>query len=311
MRDQRVRRAFANLIAVALSTGALSAAAGMPAPGQVVQSSGPLPSFEVATIKPIKEGAPPPPLAWPPPNIVRTIGGTARDIVRIAYGLPPSRASERVLGGPAWIDTIHYDVEGKIPDAVFAEMQKMPPREQGNQKSLMLQALLRDRFKLVAHVETREMPMYELVVAKSGPRLAPAKEPPPDESGTEPPPLPPPGAPPKPENMRQGLMVLRKSATVMEMTAKGQTLDALANQPFFSLDGPIANKTGLTGKYDFVLDWSPEQPGGPAASSDAPADADAPTLFTALQEQLGLKLVPTKGPVEVIVIDHIELPSEN
>jgi uncharacterized protein (TIGR03435 family) len=110
--------------------------------------------------------------------------------------------------------------------------------------------------------------------------------------------------------MRQGLMVLRKGPGVMEMTAKGQTLDALAQQPFFGLGSPVVNKTGLTDKYDFVLDWSPDQSTAPVANGlDAPTDA--PALFTAVQEQLGLKLVQTKGPVEVIVIDHIEMPSEN
>jgi uncharacterized protein (TIGR03435 family) len=79
--------------------------------------------------------------------------------------------------------------------------------------------------------------------------------------------------------------------------------------PFFGLGSPVVNKTGLAGLYDYTLDWTPDRPGAP--NLDAPVEADAPSLFTALQEQLGLKLVPTKGAVEVIVIDHIELPSEN
>jgi uncharacterized protein (TIGR03435 family) len=275
----------------------LGTVGGVAARGQdVVHASGPLPSFEVATIKPDRGGPPPPPM--PVSNEFRNFNVTARDLVRVAYGLPPSVSSTRVFGGPGWIDSNRYDVVGKIPDAAFASMQKLPARERGKQISLMLQALLADRFKLMVHFETREMAIYELVVAKGEAKLTLAKEVP---TGL---PLPPPGNPPRPEDMRQGLMVLRKAPGVMEMTAKGQTLDALAQQPFFSLGSPVVNKTGLTDKYDFVLDWSPDQAGADVLT-------DAASLFTALQEQLGLKLVQTKGQVEVVVIEHIELPSEN
>lgn len=310
MGHQRFREVIQNPIAVAMGFVALAVALGIPAHGQIVQAKGPLPSFEVATIKPAREGRLPAGVAWPPPNVFRDFNFTARELVRTAYGLPPGSATERVLGGPGWIDNNHYDVEAKIPDAVFAEMQKMPPKQRGNEMFLMVQALLNDRFKLEAHIETREMPIYELALAKGGPKLTPAKEIPPDEPGA-PPSLPPPGTSPRPENMRQGLMVLRKTATVMEMTAKGQTLDALMQQPFFGIGSPMVNKTGLTGKYDFVLDWTPDRDASAASAMDAPNDVDAPSLFIALQEQLGLKLVLTKGPVEVVVIDHIEMPSEN
>lgn len=94
----------------------------------------------------------------------------------------------------------------------------------------------------------------------------------------------------------------------MEMTATGQTLDAFVELPFFGLGRPVVNKTGLTGTYDFVLDWTPDQGESAADSADG---GDAPSLFAALQEQLGLKLVSTKSPVEIVVIDHIELPSGN
>lgn len=278
---------------------------GVAAHGQIVQAAGPLPSFEVATIKPDR-GGPPPGGGFPPPNVFRNFNVTARDLVRVAYGLPPGSASTRVLGGPAWIDNNHYDVEGKIPDAVFAEIQKSQKLGR-EQMLLMVQSMLADRFKLVAHIETREMPIYELVVAKGGPKLALAK---PAQPGDDAPPPPiAPGAMPKPADMRQGFLVIPKTSTVMELTAKGQPLDVLAQMPFFGLGSPVVNKTGLAGLYDYTLDWTPDRPGAP--NLDAPVEADAPSLFTALQEQLGLKLVPTKGAVEVIVIDHIELPSEN
>jgi bla regulator protein BlaR1 len=299
MRDPMLRGVLVTLIGVGFVAGA-------PAHGQVVQASGPLPSFEVATIKP-NHGGPLPPL-MSLPNVFRNFNVTARDLVRVAYGLPPSIATTRVFGGPAWIDNNRYDVDGKIPDAVFAEIQKSQKLRR-EQMLLMVQSLLAERFKLVAHVETREMPIYELVVAKSGPKLTLAK---PAQPGDDAPPPPPaPGAMPKPGDMRQGLMVLPKTRNVMEMTAKGQTLDALAQMPFFGLGVPVVNKTGLTARYDFTLDWTPDPGAAATNAADAPAEVEAPSVYTALEEQLGLKLVSTKGPVEVIVIDHIELPSEN
>jgi uncharacterized protein (TIGR03435 family) len=209
------------------------------------------------------------------------------------------------LGGPGWIDNKRYDVEGKIPDAMLAQMQKSPAKLRREQTLLMVQSLLAERFKLVAHVETRVMPVYDLVVAKGGPKLTVAKEMQPGDNAPPPPTAP--GKPPSPADMRQGIMVLAKTKNVMEMTAKGQTLDSFAQMPFFGLESPVVNKTGLTGKYDFTLDWARDQDGPP----DSQVDAEAPGLFTAIEEQLGLKLVAAKGPVEVIVIDHIELPSEN
>jgi uncharacterized protein (TIGR03435 family) len=285
-----------------------SLATGIQAHGQILQGTGPLPSFEVATIKPDR-GGPPPGFSIPPPNVFRNFNGTARDLVRVAYGLPPGPASTWVFGGPAWIDNNHYDVDAKIPDALYTQIQKMSQKQRRDQMLLMVQSLLADRFKLTAHIETREMPIYELVVAKGGPKLTLAKEPP---SGADAP-LPPiaPGTRPNPADMRQGLLVLPKTKNVMEMTAKGQTLDALAQMPFFGLGVPVVNKTGLTAKYDFTLDWTPDRGAAAANATDAPAEAEGPSLYTALEEQLGLKLVSTKGLVEVIVIDHIELPTEN
>jgi bla regulator protein BlaR1 len=309
MRDRTFHALFVSLIAVAICPAPLNLVTGTPAHGQVLHATGPLPSFEVATIKPVRDGSP---LGFSPPsrNMFKNLNASARDLVRVAYGMPPGSA-ERVLGGPGWVDTNHYDVEGKIPDALFAEIQKMPPQEQRSQRLMMVQAMLADRFKLKVHFEEREMPIYELVAAKGGPKLTPAKEPPP-ESDTTPHPAAT-GGFPRPEDMRQGILVFPKTSAIMEMTAKGQTMDVLVQVPFFGLgSSPVLNKTGLTGKYDFTLDWTPEQPARPTADDlTTPAEPDAPSLLTALQEQLGLKLIPTKGPVEVIVIDHIELPSEN
>jgi bla regulator protein blaR1 len=286
-------------VTVSLIVGLVSVA---PVSAQLVQASGPRPSFEVATIKPssparVPHGA---------PNMYSESGGTARGLVADAYGLPVG-AEDRVLGGPAWIDHKRYDIEAKIPDALFAEMQKMPPKDYFNQILLMEQSLLADRFKLKVHFETREMPIYELIVAKDGPKLSPAKETPPGPDT----PQPPPG---RPQGMRQGINVFSKTPNTMEMLVKGMTLDRLImvmHVPRFGLGAsPIVNKTGLTGKYDFVLDWEAPHP-AMSGSGTAAAESDAPPLSIALEQQLGLKLVETKGPVDVVVIDHIEPLSPN
>ena len=175
---------------------------------------------------------------------------------------------------------------------------------------MMLQALLTDRFRLKVHFERREMPIYQLLVAKGGPKLTPATEPPPEP--TTPPPSSGPVSPPRPEDMRQGVRVVHRNRNTAEMIAKGEPLDVFVSTPFPGLGRPIVNKTGLTGKYDFTLNWTLDQSVTPEPDGLAAAgQTDGPSIFTAVQEQLGLKLVPTKGPVEVIIIDHIEMPSEN
>jgi bla regulator protein blaR1 len=231
---------------------------------------------------------------------------STRSLIEIAYNLKPG--SGRVLAGPSWLDSDWYIVVGKIPDGLFADMQDMPAKQRGEQVHLMAQAMLADRFKLKVHFEMREMLVYNLVVKKGGPKLITAKEPPPGPSA---PPLNP-DIPIRLEDMRQGIRLLTKAPNNREMTVKGESVEAWTQGPFLGLDRPVVNKTGLTGRYDLTLNWVPDQLSssgpGPSAISNA---SEGPSLFTALQEQLGLKLVPAKGPLEVIVIDHIERPSEN
>ena len=270
--------------------------------GQILHASGPLPSFEVATIKPSRNQGMP---VGPVPRNISHSDLPMRAFIEAAYNLPLG-SNGRVLGGPGWIDTNRYVIDGKIPDALFAEMQEMAREQRRNQTCLMRQALLAHRFKLKVHFETRVMPIYELVVAKGGPKLTPRNEPPPVPN------TPPLGPSNPPEEVPQGIRFIRKTQTITEMTVKGEPMNAWVPMPLLGLDRPVVDKTGLSGKYDFTLSWTQDssasrESGGLAA----PGESDGPSLFTAMQEQLGLKLVPTKGSVEVIIIDHIELPSEN
>ncbi len=199
----------------------------------------------------------------------------------------------QIIGAPKWFNSAKYDIEAK-PD---------PDRQQmtGDQRTLAwdrievrLQALLADRFQLKVHRETREMPVYALVVAKHGPRFQQAKEP--------------------DDNPHFGFRLERGQLTAHKMSMDQFAHGILANE----VSRNVLNRTGLTALYDLKLAWTPEQhPANPlAGDSDAklpqaPAGDNGPSIFTALQDQLGLKLVPQKGPVEVLVIDRVEKPSPN
>lgn len=308
------RVAGANLLSKAqwLATACLAVCTG-PLGGQILHPAAPLPSFEVATIKPSNGGDAIPSLTTPTES--RTIDVTARNLIEQAYRIPwTPTLNERVIGGPDWIDSIRYDVDARIDPSFAAALQQMSFEERKDQTSLMMQSLLADRFQLKVHFESRELPIYALVVAKGGPKLAPAKQPPIAEGDQ---PTQSPSIPAKAEDVRQGIFVQYRGQAA-EMTAKGVTLDGLARwlAGYSEIGGrALVNQTGLAGTYDFTLHWTRERlaaagQGDSTASATSP-EPEGPALFTGLQEQLGLRLLSTKGPVEVLVIDQIEKPSEN
>ena len=249
--------------------------------GQVLRASGPLPSFEVVTIRPLQDGVAPGAVGTRA-DVMRLVM-TAKMLIMYAYNMP-SFSEARILG-PGWMDTNQFVVQAKIEGSMYAALQKMTPAQQEEQKQLMMQAVLAERLKLTVHFEKREMPVYALVVAKGGSKLTAD-----DASG--------------------GFSVLPKGQG-FEMKAKGITSDDLAallgRQP--EVGGRVVfNQTGLAGGYDLTMRWRREQAGAETAVS---TDGDEPYYFTAIQEQLGLRLMPTKGLVDYVVIDHIEMPSEN
>jgi uncharacterized protein (TIGR03435 family) len=223
-------------------------------------------------------------LGGQPTDRVRFIGQTAL-LIASAYNVPIGSENRMIVGAPDWLkseaEAERYDVQAKIEDSLYEAMQKMPPSQQREQVALMEQSLLADRFKLKVHFETREMPVYALVVAKDGPKLTSAKD----------------GEPHK--------LFILDSEQGSEVTARGVTLDEFVHSPLMRTGKRlVVDQTGLKGTYDFTLKWAPDLAGQESGT-------DTPSVFTAIQEQLRLKLVPTKGPIEVIVIDHIERPSEN
>ena len=271
---------------------------------QILHPTGPLPSFEVATIKPFQQARiplPPPPPPSPASNANRgpakiapgNGGGITSDIfhtilpaqllVAFAYNVPFGFERTRILGAPAWLNTDAYELNAKIDNTLFAAMQKMTPTQQREQINLMEQSLLAERFHLKVHFETRQMAGFELVIARGGPKLAPAKD----------------GGNAK--------ISMANIPLGNQMTAVSTSIDQWIHSPFLS-GRTILDRTGLNGIYDFTLTWAPEQLDASTTPDSTPS---GPSLFTAVQEQLGLRLVPTKVPVEVIVIDHIERPSLN
>jgi uncharacterized protein (TIGR03435 family) len=279
---------------------------------QIIHASDPLPSFEVATIKPASS-QPRPSSASPAEVHISNV--TVRNLIEQAYGIPwTSAENERVLGGPAWLDTNHYDIVARIPGDLAEVQQKLSRDQQKRQISLMLQSLLAERFHLKLHFETRVLTVYALVVAKPNPKLVEStKQIESTESTAQESPI----AirlPSRPEDVRHGILVLYKGQSA-EMTGRQASLDDLVRwfAGYSEVGGrPVVNQTGLSGLYEFTLRWTRQslaatpQPG----SSDA-AGNDAPPLFTALPDQLGLRLKPAKAPVEVILIDHTDPPTDN
>jgi uncharacterized protein (TIGR03435 family) len=275
--------------------------------------------FDVASVK-----VHPPPLTriivQTPPGRFLAEGFSLKMLVGRAFGVP----DVRVVGGPSWVDSERYDIEGKTTEGTI------PPA----QLSLMIQSLLEDRFQLKAHKETRELPMYELVVARGGSKLKMSDDqtpPAPPTPGGAPPrgagPGPGPGGGPAPGPaagrgagdpfgngpLPRGAFIGGRGNLRAAAVSVSNFVNFLVNQ----LGRPVIDKTGISGLYDLQLEWTPgsEQVPGPFAPNPAapppPADASGPSLFTALQEQLGLRLESTKGPVEVVVVDSAQKPAEN
>lgn len=219
----------------------------------------------------------------------------------VAYDLPFSAGGGGMIGAPDWVDTQRYTIDARADGD--------PPREQ---MVLMLQSLLADRFKLAAHWETRQVPVYALVIAKSGsigPQLVPhaadnviCRNPKTDLPASSQP-----GATSVPVGC--GGVLISPGHIVVK-----STLADLAKSIswFQEIDRKVIDRTGLSGTFEISVDYSPSPPTNQPVS-DAPAqDPKLPSnIFTALQEQLGLKLESQIGPVDVLVIDHVEQPSEN
>jgi uncharacterized protein (TIGR03435 family) len=248
-------------------------------------------------------------------------------LVQQAYGV----GKDRITGAPDWLNSEHYDIEAKMDGAQVDEFKALSPELTRAARQHMLQKLLQDRFQLTLHRETKELPVYNLVIAKGGSKLQESK--PDDAAGRGDKPADPALAAALASKMAstggpsaavgggnaggggKSVTVVPGGATsfsfssgrggVRTTSGRGTTTAALATSLASIAGRPVLDKTGLTGKYDYKLEYAPD---------DSQPDADSPagpSIFTAVQEQLGLKLEAAKGPVEIVVIDHIQKPSGN
>jgi uncharacterized protein (TIGR03435 family) len=262
------------------------------------------PSFEIASIKPNRSGDLRMMISSQPGRYTVT-GVTTKLLLEQAYDVKDFQIS----GGPNWVNSDRYDVDAKAEDSVVTELQKLPLNQREEQQRAMIQSLLAERFKLEVSHTTKELPVYALVVAKTGPKLHEAKTGDTYPNGIKGPDGRPVGG--------AGMMRMGPG----QLIGQGLPMASLAELLSQQLGRTVMDKTGLKGNYDFTLQWTPDQrpaampvgPVGGSSGADAvpPPDSSGPSIFTALQEQLGLKLESTKGPVDIIVIDHIERPSEN
>jgi len=233
-------------------------------------------TFEAASIKPTDPAKPGPPFEITPSGRFNA-STEIRFILRTFYGVHDFQ----IVGGPKWLDTDKYTIVAVPPLGPPAAGLPAPTQAVNNEQTTRrVQALLEDRFQLKVHRETREMPLYELVVAKGGSKLreVPQAEP--------------------------GQFKLKLGAG--RIIANGAKIGVLLNLFMNNLERSVVDKTGLTGYYAIDLTYAPDE----SMPRDGPS-LDRPSLFTALQEQLGLKLESRKGPVEVLVIDNVARPSEN
>lgn len=215
-------------------------------------------------------------------------GVTVKDLIQLAYQINDFQLS----GGPSWAESEKYVVQAKMDEATVEALKKLPREQRNEQQRLMVQSLLAERFKLKLSHSSKELPVYDLVLTTKGPKFSQSS----GSAGSN-----------RGMNSRSG-----------ELTAAATSMSDFAEWLSSIVGRKVVDKTGLEGNYDFTLHWTRQSlvatsgaatDGGKGAA--AIDDSSGPSIFTALQEQLGLKLESQKGPVEILIIDSAEKPSEN
>jgi bla regulator protein BlaR1 len=263
-----------------------------------------LPKYEVSSVKPSTSEL--------GPALSRlTQDGTSLQNLPLQFLLQQAFGVERdrIIGAPSWVESKRFDIEAKVAPEDAPKLDKVKGADRGR----MLIPVLVERFNLKYHHETRELQAYSLVPAKGGPKLSERKDlPPPGQAAA-----PNPAGGPRGSTYFPGRMMMNPG----HIEAQGTPIDMLTHSLAAYLGRSVVDKTGLTGRYDFTLQWTPDNaplpmlggPGEPGGAAHVEAATDSPpiSVFTAIQEQLGLKLESEKDNVDVIVIDHIDLPSPN
>jgi uncharacterized protein (TIGR03435 family) len=218
---------------------------------------------------------------------VHAMDVTLRWALNEAYGISDDRLWS---GGPGWLDKTRFDIEAKYDVAKYPNLTR-------DQRQAMLQDLLADRFKLAIHHESKEFPVYALVTAKGGAKLTETK----------------------PENLQKsklyGVMCMHKGGRKGDIEMEGCTMtqfsDSLSGYARNDLGRRVIDQTGLNGYYTIALHWDPVNTSDSSSATLEAPESDGPALFTAVKEQLGLELKPIQSPIDTLVIDHVEMPTEN
>jgi len=268
-------------------------------------------TFEVASVKANKSGDNRIGIGFQPGGRFRATNVPLRELISAAYGTPQPLPAFQITGGPKWIESDRFDIVAKAPG-------DPQPGPNGPQTAMfaMLRTLLADRFQLILHSESKEMAIYALVLARADGKLGPQLKPAATDCAAmmaaargrgAPPPPPAPG-----ERMPCGMRMFPGN-----LSGGSSSIAQLTNVLARFVNRTVVDQTGLAGNYDLDLQWTPDQmpqgrgdppPGAPALPS---IDPNGPSIFTAVQEQLGLKLESTKGTVSVVVIDRVEHPTED
>jgi uncharacterized protein (TIGR03435 family) len=279
-------------------------------PGQGASAAAPVYEYEVVSIKPNKSGSLIPGGA-PSDDGINVSNFPLQFLILGAFGV----SNDRIVGLPSWVSSDRFDINAKMDASVADALKKLSPDDRKLAQQHMLQTIFIERCKLAFHRETKEMQTYTLVVGKNGPKFQESK---PEDA---------PAGGLKIPDGRGGTGNMQVGEKGL-LTFRGLPLTFLVQLLSAQLGRTVVDKTGLTGKYDFTWQFTPDpsrlralqgaqEPAssgggsGGASASIVPADPEGTSLFTAIQEQLGLKLETGKGAVEIIVIDHIEKPSDN
>jgi uncharacterized protein (TIGR03435 family) len=225
----------------------------------------------------------------------RTTNITMKNLVLNAFS---SGLQIQITGAPAWADDVHYDVEAKSVPEVADALKKLTSDDRNFVRRYMMQQVLKERMNFVAHVDTKEVPSYDLVVGKNGAKLK-ESDPNAKDNGT--------------------MRMMQTDQGKAMITAKGTQISNLARNLSGPAGRPVFDKTGLKGMYDVTLEYAREPNlsanvpnGGPTGNaSPVPSDPSGPSLLSAIEEQLGLKLVSSRGPMQVIVVEKMDKPDAN
>jgi uncharacterized protein (TIGR03435 family) len=252
-----------------------------------------IPSYELVSIHKTQNGASGSPGIHEDPDGLTAGSTSLRELIGEAYGFSLGQLSEQQLvGAPGWVKTQLFDIHAKVDSAEVPKLKELTKAETmmvsaqqivsrtPSYRALMLERLLEDRFHLKVHYEQRVMPLYEMTVAKGGVRMKIAH----------------------PADPEHGSMSMSNG----KLEGDNVPMAFIPVMFALELERPVEDKTSTSGNFDFQLHWT-----GMGETEDNGSNQSAPSIFTAVQEQLGLKLQPGKGPVWIIVVDHAEMPSEN